>query len=102
MLQSMPRKSKSKTSSKNGFNKSEFIRSYPDLKPADIIQKAQEAGQDVSAALVYAIRSADKHKTGGAMKGPKGKTSGAPGLSGFDSAIRAIVREELKNILSRL
>lgn len=71
----MPKKSKSSKSkpgpSKGGINKSEFIRSVPISTPAnDVVNMAAEKGVKITAGLVYAVRSADKHKGGGPKRKP--------------------------------
>ncbi len=105
-----PMASKKTSKSKSGTNKSAWIRSQPADKPAaEIVAMAKKAGIALSPGLVYAIRSADKNRKGKPSKAASvkvaGRTSGSAstsGLGGLEGAIRAIVREELRALLSRV
>jgi hypothetical protein len=94
----------SKKTSKEGVNKSALIRKYPGIPAPEVVDKIKkEHGVSVARSLIYAIRSADKGKTGGVkVKGAKATSSTAAGLGNFDAAIRQIVREELRALLSKL
>jgi hypothetical protein len=94
--------SKKSSKGKDGkVNKSAFIRSQPStLSAGEVVEKAKAAGIELTAGLVYAIRSASKGKTS-SPKVSKAVVSPA-GLGGFEGAIRNIVRQELKAILSKL
>jgi hypothetical protein len=87
--------------SKDGLNKSAYIRERPNKTPAQIVEEAKAQGITIPASLVYAVRSSAKAKSetvgGGAIK-----ATGLTSLGGLEGAIRAIVRQELKAILSKL
>lgn len=92
---------------KDGVNKSALIRKYPGIPAPEVVEKIKREHQvTVASSLVYAIRSADKQKTGGGGGTAKGskvsKATSAAGLGNFDAAIRAIVREELRALLSKI
>jgi hypothetical protein len=86
--------------SKDGLNKSAYIRERPNKTPAQIVEEAKAQGITIPASLVYAVRSSAKAKSEtsvGSTKAP-----GLTSLGGLEGAIRAIVKQELKALLSKL
>jgi hypothetical protein len=98
-------KAKAPKNPKSSVNKSAWIRQHPGVAANELVALADKEGIKLNAGLVYAIRSADKHKSGSATV-KVSKTAAVSGLSGLDGAIRAMVkqavREELKAIFSKL
>jgi hypothetical protein len=99
--------SKKSAKSKNGVNKSAWIRQHPGAAVTELVAKAKAEGITISPGLVYAIRSDDKKKAGAgtskvAKVGAPKQLVHASGLGNFDSAIRTIVREELRALLGKI
>lgn len=44
-------------------NRSEFVRSMPNAKPAEVVEAAHRSGIKLSRGLVYAVRAADRRAT---------------------------------------
>ncbi len=67
---------KKKAAKGNGkkVNKSEFVRSHPNLEPAQIVEKAKAAGIDLPVSYVYNVRGNEKTRAKKAGKGTKGKS----------------------------
>jgi hypothetical protein len=59
------------------FNKSEFIRRFPNLKPAEVVEEAAKLGEEISPGTIWTLRSADKRKAEGKVGKAAKKTAKA-------------------------
>ncbi|HEX7480290.1 MAG TPA: hypothetical protein VF331_20995 [Polyangiales bacterium] len=83
---------------KEGPSLSDFIRTMPDAKAAEVVEAGKAKGLDISTGLVYAVRSAGKNKGEAKPKGkpgrPKGSASKKAATGGSDIqtlAVRMII-----------
>jgi hypothetical protein len=65
-------------------SKSDFIRAQPpELSAAEVVEKAKAGGINLSAQLVYVVRSVARRKS--PRRGPSGRLAGASSRSGRSS-----------------